>query len=288
MIAGISAKRMGLDALLVEKNRLGGSLWHKPTVEDHPILSSDLTGQKMASMTTAAARMLNLLIIKETVVSAVKSSDGAFEVKTGQREYRCDCVIAATGRAPGWQKVEGEEELFRQGVFYFNDEVEPSIAGKSVLVIGEDDYYAIDRALLAAKMAKKVYFVSERPKSELCRTDLETLLKAGLVETICGRKRKRFTKTETGIAALFERSDGAETLIEADSVILYGKTRPNDDYLPAEARGENASDLYGATKIPGLYLIGDMRRSRGWSAPACVGDAIAAVKLIYADKMKRS
>jgi len=286
LLAGISAKRMGLDALLVEKNRLGGSLWHKPTVEDHPVQSFDLTGQKMASMTTAAARMLNLLIIKETVVSTVKSFDGAFEVKTGQREYRSDYVIAATGRAPAWEKVEGEEELLGRGIFYFNDEIEPSTIGKIILVIGEDEN-AADRALLAAKMAKKVYFVSPRPKSELCRSDLERLSKAG-VETICAHSRKRFIKTNNGVAALFSGSDGSEISFEADSVLLYGKTRPNDDFLPPEARGENASDLYGATKIPGLYLIGDMRRDRGWSAPACVGDAIAAVKLIYADKMKRS
>ncbi len=158
--ASLAAKKHGLNAITLEQDSLGGTVYTFPRSKivmtapmDLPLHGKvklyDTSKDELLTLWTKVIGENNLNIVEHTKVERVQPmQDGTFKVITTNKEYITDNVLLAIGRRGSPRKlgVEGEESM---KVAYRLLDAE-QITGKKVLVVGGGDS-AVESAMLLMK-----------------------------------------------------------------------------------------------------------------------------------------
>ena len=133
--AGIYAKRMGLDTLLIEKSIPGGLASTIHLIENYPGFPDGISGMELMEKLLLQATKFGLKIINDEVVS-LKIENGAKIVCTKTNEYLARTVIIATGTQHKKLGVSGEDRLTGKGISYCAVCDGPLFKGKHIAIIG--------------------------------------------------------------------------------------------------------------------------------------------------------
>jgi thioredoxin reductase (NADPH) len=279
LTAAIYAARANLEPIVLAGSAPGGQLMLTSEVENYPGFPDGIEGPElMAAMRKQAERFGTQLV--DVDIDSVDFSARPFRVRARGTEYVADSVIIATGASALWLNLESEQRLRGRGVsacatcdgFFFRD--------REIAVVGGGDS-AMEEANYLTKFARKVHLIHRRdgfraskimvdrtynhPKIEIhTNTEVAEVLGDAKVEGL------RLRDTVTG--------DEHEMPMEGLFIAIGHK--PNTDvfrdWLEVDEKGYLVAHDHTASRIPGVFIAGDVQDHRYRQAVTAAGDGCRA------------
>jgi thioredoxin reductase len=272
MSASIYLKRAGFEPLLFERDRVGGLLLNANLVENYPGFPGGITGSNLVSLFEKQQSDHGINVLRNAVLTVLKEED-VFRIRTENGDFLSRTVIVATGTRPKKVSIDGIDELPDGRIFYQVSDV-PSIQnGKRFIVIGAGDA-AFDYALNLSANGCNVRIVM-RARDPKCIPLLEKRARADPNIEILGDTNPISIRFENNTLHLDCESGGKEIVLQSDYLLIACGREPNMDLLHTDI-GERIEKTGDQTKVPGLFLAGDVLRGDFRQVGIAVGDGIVA------------
>ena len=262
LAAAVQLVRQGIGCVVLEKDRPGGQIATANMVENYLGLYR-LPGADIARLFVKHAMNAGVRVVRTEVLRI--SGRRPFIISTTRGQWRCRAVVVASGAVPN--------ELESPGGAVDYDTKDPALfRGREVLVLGSGDA-AFDSALRIRPEAASVRI--------LCRGKPSAL---PLLVVRCRKAGIRIVE-DAGEPAVRFGDGGFEVqtrkgTYRADRLLAsIGKTaRP--PALPRPLEGLAPAFPDGRTRLPGLYLVGDLVSGRNRYLSIATGMGIAAAMAI--------
>lgn len=265
--AGLSAavygKRAGLNLLVLEKNPMSGGQVLNTYEVDNYLGMPGMNGFDMGMQFRQHADKLGVEF-REAEVSEIRDMGSKKVVQTDGEALETKSVILATGAVHAHLGVPGEEELAGMGVSYCATCDGAFFRGRTVAVVGGGDV-ALEDAIYLARTSEKVYLIHRRDElrgAMVLQEELKSLpnveiLYSHVVEEIQGEDAVE------GVRIKNLKTEETSVLPVAGVFVAVG-IRPGTELVrELTACDEGGYVLAGedcATKVPGLYAAGDVRK----------------------------
>ncbi|MFH1436171.1 MAG: NAD(P)/FAD-dependent oxidoreductase [Pseudomonadota bacterium] len=275
--AGITAaaalKRSGFEIRLFEMSRPGGLLLHAGWVENFPGVRESMDGETLASAFLSKLEALGVEPVMEEVLGWEKAGE-LFSVTTAKAACRSAALILAAGTKPlipDFSVSSGCGGTGRVTADYLEVRSRPP---SSVIIVGGGDA-AFDYALSLAARGWKVTIAYRALEPKALGLLVE---RAGRVPAIsqAGSFTPSRIECATDAAVLYgmDSAGGEEKALEAGCILTATGRTPRDDLAGGIDMPGNLSG--GIESVPGLFIAGDMRRSRSRQAVIAAGDGMAS------------
>jgi len=288
LATAISAKRRGIDPLVIDAGPIAGSIVNYPvgmtffTTPDrleigrHPLVcsGSKATREEALMYYRGVARAEEIRIrTYRRLLGATRKTDGFHcDVQrtlgdTGREAILAKRLILATGYFdhPNRLNVPGED---LPHVTHYPGEAHP-LAGLDVVIVGGKNS-AVEQALNGFRAGARVTLVYRRPELKesvkyWLRPDFLNRVKAGEISARWETVVDEITPRRVRVRA----ADGATSELPADRVFLLTGYRP--DFTLLESLGVELDPVTGRpthdpttleTNVPGLYLAGSLTAGR--------------------------
>jgi len=263
LTAAIYAARADLKPLLIEGSQPGGQLTITTDVDNYPGFPDGINGpQLVIDMHKQAERFDTEFISGE--VTSVDLSRRPFVVTVGDRSYRGETLIIATGASARWLGLESEKRLMGSGVsgcatcdgFFFK--------GKEIVVVGGGDT-AVEEAAFLTRFAAKVSIIHRRDQLRASKIMQEKAVKNNklsfvwdsVVEDILGVEAGHVT----GVRIKNVKSGAVSDLPCSGVFIAIGHT-PNtkifEGKLEMDEKGYIILKERTFTSVSGVFAAGDV------------------------------
>lgn len=278
--AAIYAARAELKPVVFEGIEFGGSLMNTTEVENYPGFAEGIQGPDLMDQMRSQAERFGADLRMENV-DRVELTGDVKSVWVGEEEHRARTVILATGAAPRYLYVPGEQELLGHGVsscatcdgFFFRDHDIAVVGGgdsameeatfltkfaKSVTVIHRRDEFRASKIMEErARQNPKVHFELNKTVSKVIGEGSVSGLE--LTDTVTGEV-SHLDATAMFVAIGHDpRSQLFADVIETDA----------DGYVKVEAPSTS-------TNIPGVFAVGDLVDNRYQQAITAAGTGCTA------------
>ncbi len=288
--AAAQATRIGADAALFEREKLGGLIRCANLIENFPgFYGKD--GAEVARMLEAQAKSIGVHQIRAEVRRLSALPNGAFLLETNGGEYTADAVIVATGTKPRKIAIPGLPE----GAVRYGIDEPREFSGKEMIIIGGGDA-AFDQALRISKFAYSVKVIC-RSKAKALPLLVDRCAAAGIKI----HENAEITGGEIVDGRITLRTSAGE--FHYDELLAFCGREPNDELLrgvmseladSTEKSGGSAGAASACieTEIPGLYFAGDIIAGRRRQLAIAVGTgmdaALEAVEYLSARKAAKA
>lgn len=280
LTAAVYAARGMRSTIVFEGNVTGGQIATTDIVENFPGFPEGINGFDLAQNMLKQAEKFGARIEYARVESLIRLDDGSFELVTAETTYRARTVLVTAGADYNKLGVSGEAEFVGKGVSYCATCDAAFFKDQDVIVVGGGDA-ALDEGLFTTRYARTVTIVHRRdtlrasgilqdrarenPKiGFIWDTVVERIEGQGAVDRVILRNLKSGQLTERKTAAVF---------------IFIGQT-PNSHLLKGlvdlDAGGHAIVDLEMKTKVPGLFVAGDVRTKAARQLISAAGDGATA------------
>lgn len=278
--AAIYAARAELEPLVFEGMDFGGLLMQTTEVENFPGFAKGVQGPElMDEMRNQAERFGADLRMED-----VESMDLTGEIKkvvAGGTEYQARSVILATGAAPRYLNIPGEQEMIGRGVsacatcdgFFFKD--------KQIAIVGGGDS-AMEEADFLTKFGENVTLIHRRDE-----------FRASKIMQERARNNPKITFLMNSKVTAVKGDAAVTTLTIEDTVTGESKDMPFDAMFVAIGHDPRVSVFEGqvelkddgyvktdepttATSLPGVFAAGDLVDSQYQQAITAAGSGCRA------------
>lgn len=279
LTAGIYTARDRLNSLLIEKALIGGQMANAERIENFPGFPEGISGFDLGQLMHQQATKFGLETLTAEVTSIELKEDRKV-VKTTEGDFIAKTVIIAGGSKRNTLGVPGEEKFTGKGVSYCATCDGPLFQGQPVAVVGGSDA-AITEALHLTQFASKVMVIHRRDQLRatailqeraFAEPKIEFLWDT-TVEKIEGKdfvKRLRLNQVKTG----------QKSTVQAAGVFVSVGSQPDTEYLkgilPLDSVGHIIAYEKMETKVPGIFVAGDIRQDSARQAITAAGDGAAA------------
>lgn len=281
LACAISARRRGLDPLIIDAGAIADSIVHYPVgmtffttpdrleIGNHPLVTSGqkATREEALAYYRGVARAEGLRVRTYTRLIGARPEGGTLhcqlETRTGPMELTCDRLVLATGYfgQPNRLGVPGEglPHVSHYGV-------EPHLtSGQDVVIVGGKNS-AIESALLFFRAGARVTVVYRRAELRptvkyWLRPDFENRVRAGEIRALFGSSVEEITPAHVRVRL----PDGGTERIPADRV--FALTGYHPDFALFDRIGIGYDDETGRadinpetleSNVPGVYLAGSV------------------------------
>ncbi|MDO4966600.1 MAG: thioredoxin-disulfide reductase [Lachnospiraceae bacterium] len=282
--AAIYAKRAMLNALMIDRNYIGGGqILNTYEVDNYPGLPG-ISGFDLGEKMSEHADKFGI----EKVSTDISSIDILSEIKTvhtDEGDFQGKAIIIATGNSPKKLLVPGEEELTGMGVSYCATCDGAFFKGKTTAVVGGGDV-AIEDAIFLSRGCEKVYLIHRRDELRGAKSLQEELFNTENIEVIFDTIVTSINGSDKveSITINNVKTNAIDT-IPVNGVFLAVGNDPNtialDDAktnLETDERGYIKASEDCKTNIPGVFAAGDIRTKKLRQVVTAVADGANAIE----------
>jgi thioredoxin reductase (NADPH) len=280
LTAAIYSARARRSTIVFEGLVTGGQIATTDIVENYPGFPEGINGFDLAQQFHKQAEKFGAETAYERVEELRRLADGAFEVRSTERTIRARVVIATAGADYNKLGVPGETELTGRGVSYCGTCDAAFFAGMDVIVVGGGDS-ALDEGMFVARYARSVNVVHRRDSLRAS---------AILQERAFATANMRFTwnsvveriegEGQAERAVLRNVKTNEVSTVPTSAVFVFIGQTPNSHLLEGlvelDAGGHAMVDLQMQTRVPGLFVAGDLRTQAARQLISAAGDGATA------------
>lgn len=292
MTAAMYASRANLSVLMLDRGIYGGNLNNTAEIENYTgfksIMGPDLAKEMYEGATQFGADYAYGAVEKVEVVGEVK------QITTDMGDvFTAKAVVIATGSSQRKLGVPGEAEFSGRGVSYCAVCDGAFFKNKHLIVVGGGDS-AVEEGAFLTQLADKVTVLVRRDQlraqpivqdKAMQNPKMEFIFNTSVTEIVGDDMKVTGVKTVNNVT-------GETGELAADGVFIYvgsdPMTAPFKDLGILNAKGWVETDATMATKIPGIFAVGDVRDTLLRQVATAVGDgAIAGQQVFkYLDEQK--
>ena len=292
MTAAMYASRANLSVLMLDRWIYGGNLNNTAEIENYTgfksIMGPDLAKEMYEGATQFGADYAYGAVEKVEVVGDVK------QITTDMGDvFTAKAVVIATGSSQRKLGVPGEAEFSGRGVSYCAVCDGAFFKNKHLIVVGGGDS-AVEEGAFLTQLADKVTVLVRRDQlraqpivqdKAMQNPKMEFIFNTSVTEIVGDDMKVTGVKTVNNVT-------GETGELAADGVFIYvgsdPMTAPFKDLGILNAKGWVETDATMATKIPGIFAVGDVRDTLLRQVATAVGDgAIAGQQVFkYLDEQK--
>lgn len=292
MTAAMYASRANLSVLMLDRGIYGGNLNNTAEIENYTgfksIMGPDLAKEMYEGATQFGADYAYGAVEKVEVVGEVK------QITTDMGDvFTAKAVVIATGSSQRKLGVPGEAEFSGRGVSYCAVCDGAFFKNKHLIVVGGGDS-AVEEGAFLTQLADKVTVLVRRDQlraqpivqdKAMQNPKIEFIFNTSVTEIVGDDMKVTGVKTVNNVT-------GETGELAADGVFIYvgsdPMTTPFKDLGILNAKGWVETDATMATKIPGIFAVGDVRDTLLRQVATAVGDgAIAGQQVFkYLDEQK--
>jgi len=259
LAAAMTAGRLGLRVLLMEKAVFGGSVAVLESLSEYPGIEQiggwELTQTMVKQAEQAGCRLVDSL----EAVELVQSGDSTFGVRSSEAHYfRGRSVIVTTGGQPRLLGLENETLFARRGIHTCAQCAGPRYSGREVAVAGNGPW-AAEAALHLLSLGCQVSFITGDAKMSGNVYLIERLLRHAGFHLLAGHHITRLLGTECLEEIDVTRLKSHETTRKKIvAVFVYRGIVPNINVVTARqnAKGFLLVDENCMTSLAGVFAAG--------------------------------
>ena len=261
--AALYSARARLEPICFEGYASGGQIARSARVENFPGHVGGISGAELSDLIRQQAVDFGATVITDDVAS-VDLSAAPFQVKTADRAYAADAVIAATGASSRRLGLASEDEYDGRGVCYCAVCDGPFFADQRVVVVGGGDA-AAEEALMLSNIADSVVMVHRRRDFRATASILAAVADTANIRMLTPVVVDEILGEELGVTGVRVRDieSGAETILPAEGVFVAIGHEPASGmfttWLEADEHGFlQTADGTTETRVPGVFVAGDV------------------------------
>jgi thioredoxin reductase (NADPH) len=273
LACAIQLKRMGLDALILEKGKPGGMLYNANLIENYPGFPGGIPGPDLAERIVSNVKSFNIQI-QHDEIQLVTYTPGKFTLMCKSGYYHSETLIIASGTSPVIpETLPGR--ILNSGLFHFDISQLRSIFGKTIGIIGAGDA-AFDYSLtLSEKNNILIFNRSEKIKA----------LKSLSQKVFINNHIKYFENhilmnleiIDNKVLISFFNSPSEIRNYSLDYLIFATGRKPCDGFFRESLEG----NIPNLLKEKRLYLSGDVINGNYRQVSIAVGQGIRAAMEIF-------
>lgn len=284
LTAALYASRANLKTAVLDLGAPGGELLNTAEVENYPGFK-DISGSDLAMAMYDSAMQFGAEYLYGNV-SGIETHDNYHIVKTDNGTYETKSVVIATGSTHRNLGAPGEDEYQGRGVSYCAVCDGAFFKNKNVVVVGGGNA-AVEEGTYLSQLAGHVNIIHRRDqlRAEKILQD-RAFAKDNIdftwdtvVEEIKGDGQK-----VTGVVTKNVKT-GETTEVPADGVFVYVGLVPNSEAFTdlgiTDERGWIEADETMATRVPGIFVAGDVRQKHLRQISTAIGDGGIAGQSVY-------
>jgi len=261
--AAVYAARGEMKTVVFDMGIEGGQMNLTDEIENYPGFENVVTGYEMGMKMKAQAEKFGTEF-KYEEIKAVSLDGYCKVVETDTATYRARALIIATGASPRRLNIPGEERLTGRGVSYCAVCDGALYRGKTVAVIGGGDS-AVEEAIFMTKFAKKVYLIHRRDELRAEKVIQNRAFANDKIEFIWNTVPNEIEGDPVvQNIKLFNRVEDKHSNLAVDGVFIYVGILPNNKLFESRIELDDAGFVITnelmQTKLPGVYVAGDLRQ----------------------------
>ncbi|HHT36969.1 MAG: thioredoxin-disulfide reductase [Candidatus Wallacebacter cryptica] len=284
LTAGMYAGRANLKTIVIDKGLPGGQMQNTLEIENYPGFKN-ITGAQLSELLYEHMLEFGAEWKQAEIVDVNFEGSEKQIVLAGGETISAKAVIIATGTQPRRLNVPGETLLAGRGVSYCATCDGAFFRNKQVVVVGGGDS-AVEEGIFLTRFAAQVTIIHRRDQLRAApilqkrafANDKINFIWDTVVEEIVGENRVTQVK-------LKNVKTGEASELDADGVFIYIGYLPNTGYLKNSGvlndNGFIDTDEKMATKIPGVFAIGDVRETYLRQIVTAAGDGALAAMSAY-------
>ena len=287
LAAAVYASSEGLDALVVERDSIGGQAGTSTRIRNYLGFARGLSGAELAQRAYQQAWVFGATFLLTREVNGLDAQSGELTVTlSGGSTVRARTVILGMGVSYRRLDVPALADFDGVGVFYGSSPSEArQFTGASVFVVGGANS-AGQAAVHLSRYAKSVTLT--------CRSALEKSMSRYLIDEIEGKANIHVLEGAQVVDAAgggrletltLRGAEGAAETVPADALFVLIGAEPRTEWLPAEIdRDERGFVLTGpdyGTSIPGIFAIGDVRSGSVKRVASAVGEGSVVIQHVH-------
>lgn len=280
LTAALYAGRMNLSTLVLENGIVGGQIANATGIENYPGFAK-VSGKELMSTLQAQAESFGAEIDEFDMIQRVQLKSTPKLVETDEHIYEADVVIIASGMNRRKLPLPEAGRYANKGVHYCELCDGHMYQDKVIAVMGGGNA-AVDAANFLSKYAKKLYLIHrsqlradeisqqkllENPKAAvMLETEIKALHGEGRLESI----------------DVFDKKSNQESNIAVDGIFVNIGVEPNSSLFAEELELKDGRIPAGEdcrTKIPGVFVAGDIREKEIRQLTTAAADGTAAALL---------
>ncbi len=279
LTAGIYAGRALLKTLIVEEKAVGGEAATTDRIENYPGFPDGISGFELTQKMHAQAEKWGAHILITHTKSL--SIDGAAKaIVTEEGTFTARAMIIATGSSPKLLKVPGESAYRGKGVSYCATCDAPFFADRDIAVIGAGNS-GIQESIFLLDHVKSIKVIEFLPHMNAEKILQERIKKQGNVQLFLNTQVLSINGDATVSSITIEqRETHKREELAVSGVFIYVGLDPNTGLLPdaieLDPQGFIITNDHLATRIPGVFAAGDVRKKMLRQVATAIGDGALA------------
>ena len=279
LTAAIYAARANLEPVVLAGSTPGGQLTQTSEVENYPGFPDGIDGPELMLRFRQQAERFGTRLF-DVDVDRVDLATRPFRAWARGREFVGQSVILATGASALWLNLESEQRLRGRGVsacatcdgFFFRD--------KEIAVVGGGDS-AMEEANYLTRYASKVHLMHRRDGFRASKIMIDRAYDNPKIEVHTNTQVAEVLGGERveGLR-LRDPRDGSERTVPIEGLFIAIGHRPNTDvfrdWLETDEKGYLMPHKHSASRIPGVFIAGDVADHRYRQAVTAAGDGARA------------
>jgi len=290
--AAMTAGRLGLRVLVLEKAVFGGSVAVLETVTEYPGVAKVGGWELTQTMVRQAEDAGCVLIDSIDAVDLMELEGGTFRIKSSEAyEFWGRSVIITTGGQPKPLGLENEELFAQRGIHTCAQCAGPRYKGKEVVIAGNGSW-AVEAALHLLSMECRVSFITGDAKMAGNVFLIDKLMCHEGFQFMAGWHIEKLYGTEyLEEIDLVNLKSGKMKRKKVAAVFIYRSIVPNINIVPARqnAKGFPLLNEDRMTSLPGVFAAGRVADHK-LPVQVIVGDgsraALSAAAWLQADTRK--